>query len=174
MNLYIPCSVTQEASEDKSIVISNKAISTTINKESNEANVTILQSTGLEIEKYVDKVYNTDNKLIYENKTQSNKDNVNIDFEEDYPVQYKVKISNSSKDDITLDSTNGKFTDTIEQLQTITTDGTILISVYDPEGNKVKDDFTTYTYDGKSFSIDLTGTTIKARSYIVLEYKFSK
>ena len=171
VNLYIPCSVTQEASEDKSIVISNKAISTTINKESNEANVTILQSTGLEIEKYVDKVYNTDNKLIYENKTQSNKDNVNIDFEEDYPVQYKVKISNSSKDDITLDSTNGKFTDTIEQLQTITTDGTILISVYDPEGNKVKDDFTTYTYDGKSFSIDLTGTTIKARSYIVLEYK---
>ena len=171
VNLYIPCSVTQEASEDESIVISNKAISTTINKESNEANVTILQSTGLEIEKYVDKVYNTDNKLIYENKTQSNKDNVNIDFEENYPVQYKVKISNSSKDDITLDSTNGRFTDTIEQLQTITTDGTILISVYDPEGNKVKDDFTTYAYDGKSFSIDLTGTTIKARSYIVLEYK---
>ena len=171
VNLYIPCTVTQEASEDESIVISNKAISTTINKESNEANVTILQSTGLEIEKYVDKVYNTDNKLIYENKTQSNKDNVNIDFEENYPVQYKVKISNSSKDDITLDSTNGRFTDTIEQLQTITTDGTILISVYDPEGNKVKDDFTTYAYDGKSFSIDLTGTTIKARSYIVLEYK---
>ena len=171
VNLYIPCSVIQEASEDKSIVISNKAISTTINKESNEANVTILQSTGLEIEKYVDKVYNTDNTLIYENKTQSNKDNVNIDFEENYPVQYKVKISNSSKDDITLNSTNGKFTDTIEQLQTITTDRTILISVYDPEGNKVKDDFTTYAYDGKSFSIDLTGTTIKARSYIVLEYK---
>ena len=173
VNLYIPCTVTQESSEDQDIIINNKASSTTLNKETNEVPITILKSSGLEIEKYVDKVYDNTNKdnLLYENKTGSNKEQINIDFQEGYLAIYKVKISNSAKTDITLDSTNGTFTDEIQQLSSINSDGSIIVNVYDSEGNKYGDSVTTYAYDGKSFTINLSGRTIKAKDYIVLSYE---
>ena len=176
VNLYIPCTVTQESSEEQDIVINNKAISSTLNKETNEVPVTILKSSGLEIEKYVDKVYDNTNKenLLYENKTGSNKEQINIDFEEGCLVVYKVKISNSSKTDIILDSANGTFTDTIQQLTPLNSengDYSIIVNVYDSTGNKYGDSITTYAYNGNSFPIDLSGKTIKAKDYIVLSYE---
>ena len=173
VNLYIPCTVTKEGLEEEDITISNKANSTTLNKESNEAIITIPKTTGLGVEKYVNEIYNNANKdkKLYESKTKSNKEIVNIDFEEGYLVEYKVKISNSSKNDITLDATNGNFTDYIEQLESINSNSEIVVSVEDSSGNKIKDDIVTYAYNGKQFSINLSGTTIKGKDYIILTYQ---
>ena len=171
VNLYIPCSVTKEGLEEADVTISNKANSTTLNKESNEAIVTIPKTAGLKVEKYVNRIYNENDKLIYENKNQSNKDNVNIDFSPNYKVEYKIKIANSSKSDVTLDGNSGNFVDYISQLESINESGEIIISVQDSAGNKLCDDITSYAWGASSFNIPLTDKTIKARDYIVLTYQ---
>ena len=171
VNLYIPCSVTKEGLEEADVTISNKANSTTLNKESNEAIVTIPKTAGLKVEKYVNRIYNENDKLIYENKNQSNKDNVNIDFSPNYKVEYKIKIANSSKSDVKLDGNSGNFVDYISQLESINESGEIIISVQDSAGNKLCDDITSYAWGASSFNIPLTDKTIKARDYIVLTYQ---
>lgn len=175
VTLYIPCKVEIQALESEDIVITNIAKSDTLNKESNKSIINILKSKGLEIEKYVYEIYDNLNKdnLIYQNKSESNTDKVDVDFEENYLVSYKVKISNTSEEDITLDSTNGVFHDTAVNLTGI--DGKAKIIVSDSKGQTIDviESYTNYDWNSKAdkFDINLSGYTIKSNDYIVLTYE---
>ena len=175
VTLYIPCKVKVQALEDEDITIKNIATSTTLNKTSNESIVKVLKSKGLDIEKYVNEIYENANKdkLIYQNKTESNKDKVDIDFEENYLVNYKVKISNTSNSDIVLNQENGIFHDSATNLNGI--DGKTKITISNSKGDTIDVVESNINYDWNAkvykFDVNLSGYTIKANDYIILTYE---
>ena len=175
VTLYIPCKIVVEALESEDISIDNKVNSSTLDKESNVVTINVLKSEGLKIEKYVHEVYDNVNKdnLLYENKSKNNSEEVNIDFEENYLVCYKAKISNTSNEDIVLDSNNGVFHDIATGL--IGIDGNVSIIVSNSQGEKLEKIESYINHDwnlnAEKFDIDLSGYTIYANDYIILTYE---
>ena len=173
--LYIPCEVTAETNTNADTNIDNTASSSTLNKNSNTVTVTIPKPSGLNFEKYVYEVYDNSNKdnILYKNNQQTNTEEVNVDLSGGNLVHYRVKISNTGTEDITLDSSNGTFTDNFTGLDAVSVGSDYTINIL----NSKEEQLGTITrgYWGeleKSYiNIDLTGYTIPANDYIILSYE---
>ena len=92
ITLHIPGTINVgNITEDK--VITNTAVSRTINKEST-AIINVRAPRDIQLEKYVYKIYDENDNLLYTNTTGGKVNSIDIPVSENYTVVYRLKIKN--------------------------------------------------------------------------------
>lgn len=104
IKLYIPGTVNVKPDND-TLEIRNTATSETLNREST-AIIYVKPVEKIECEKYVYRIYDDKNTLIYQNTTGGKVDNIDTLVRENYTVVYRVKIKNIGESEVNTISLN--------------------------------------------------------------------
>lgn len=104
IKLYIPGTVNVKP-DNETLEIRNTATSETLNREST-AIIYVKPAEEIECEKYVYRIYDDKNTLIYQNTTGGKVDNIDTLVRENYTVVYRVKIKNIGESEVNTISLN--------------------------------------------------------------------
>ncbi len=147
IKLYIP-GIVNVKPEGETLEIRNTARSETLNRDST-AIIYVKPAEKIECEKYVYRIYDDKNTLIYQNTTGGKVDNIDTLVRENYTVVYRVKIKNIGENEVNTLTLNEYASDASQLLinnsyyteidtsdSTITTDNSsIVVKQYDSNGN---------------------------------------
>ena len=147
IKLYIP-GIVNVKPENETLEIRNTARSETLDREST-AIIYVKPAEEIECEKYVYRIYDDKNTLIYQNTTGGKVDNIDTLVRENYTVVYRVKIKNIGENEVNTLTLNEYASDSSQLLinnsyyttidtsdSTITTgNSSIVVKQYDSNGN---------------------------------------
>lgn len=147
IKLYVPGTINIKP-DNETLEIRNTARSETLNREST-AIIYVKPAEKVECEKYVYRIYDDKNTLIYQNTTGGKVDNIDTLVRENYTVVYRVKIKNVGENEVNTISLNEYASDSSQLLinnsyytlidtsdSTITTgNSSIVVKQYDSNGN---------------------------------------